>query len=97
MGCWNRWNKIWKIPGIGEPTNIFEKVEDCAVVNDLTGSNSSISPHFPWDDVSDYSELKEYAYNYGLCFDLVNSNTFQDFSETKKSYKFGSLTNNKKN
>ena len=88
--------RFGRFPGIGEPTNIFEKVEDCAVVNDLTGSNSSISPHFPWDDVSDYSELKEYAYNYGLCFDLVNSNTFQDFSETKKSYKFGSLTNNKK-
>tara|TARA_Y100000996_G_C22534329_1_gene647752 strand:+ start:205 stop:1494 length:1290 start_codon:yes stop_codon:yes gene_type:complete len=85
-----------RFPGIGEPTNIFEKIEDCAVINDLTGSTSSISPHFPWDNVSDYSELKEHATHYGLNFDLINSNTFQDFSNSKSSYKFGSLTNIKK-
>ena len=88
--------RFGRFPGIGEPTNIFEKIEDCAVVNDLTGSNPSISPHFPWDNVDDYKELKEYASKYSLKFDLINSNTFQDFSDSNHSYKFGSLTNSEK-
>ena len=48
-----------RFPGIGEPQNIFEKIEDCAVINDLVGITSSVSPHFPWDDVDDYPALKQ--------------------------------------
>ena len=46
-----------RFPGIGEPNNIFEKIEDCAVINDLVGITEKVSPHFPWDNVSDFKEL----------------------------------------
>ena len=85
--------RFGRFPGIAEPRNIFEKIEDCAVVNDLIGITSSVSPHFPWDNVKNYKKLKDHAANYGLKFDVVNSNTFQDQANHKHSYKFGSLTN----
>ena len=43
--------RFGRFPGLGEPNNIFEKIEDCGVVNDLVGITSSVSPHFPWDNV----------------------------------------------
>lgn len=85
-----------RFPGIGEPRNIFEKVDDCAVVNKLTQATKGISLHIPWDKPSDYIELKEKVENYGMYFDAMNSNTFQDQIEQKHSYKYGSLTHTKK-
>ncbi len=43
-----------KFPIPGEPTNIHEKLEDCAVVQQLCRTTPRVSPHFPWDKVSDY-------------------------------------------
>ena len=85
--------RFGRFPGLGEPRNIFEKIEDCGVVNDLVGIASSVSPHFPWDNVEDYKALKDHATSYGIKFDVVNSNSFQDQINQKYSYKFGSLTN----
>ena len=82
-----------RFPGIGEPQNIYDKIEDCAVINDLIGFTNKVSPHFPWDNVDDFSELKEFADGYGIGFDVVNSNTFQDPSDGKETFKYGSLTN----
>jgi len=82
-----------RFPGIGEPQNIYEKIEDCAVINDLVGITQKVSPHFPWDNVSDFKELKEFADNFNIGFDVVNSNTFQDNGEDNLSFKYGSLTN----
>ncbi|MGA1227653.1 MAG: sugar isomerase [Tamlana sp.] len=82
-----------RFPGIGEPQNIFEKIEDCAVINDLNGFTQKVSPHFPWDNVSDFKELKEFADSYGIGFDVVNSNTFQDPQNNNETFKYGSLTN----
>lgn len=81
-----------RFPGIGEPRNIFEKLEDCAVINQMVRCTPKVSPHFPWDRVDDFSELKQHADNLGLSFDAVNSNTFQDQPGQPLSYKFGSLT-----
>src|SRR6476660_2121167 len=36
-----------KFPIPGEPTNIHEKLEDCAVVNQLSRVTPRVSPHFP--------------------------------------------------
>jgi len=33
-----------RFPGISEPRNIFEKLEDCAVVNDLVRITGEVSP-----------------------------------------------------
>jgi L-rhamnose isomerase / sugar isomerase len=80
-----------KFPIAGEPTNIHEKLEDCAVVNQLSTMTPRVSPHFPWDKVSDYAALKEEAASLGLGFDAVNSNTFQDQPGQTHSYNTGSL------
>lgn len=85
-----------RFAGPGEPSGIFDKLADCAVINQLTRVTPAVSPHFPWDEVSDYAELKERAAKLGLHFDAVNSNTFQDQSSQKHSYKFGSLSHTDK-
>jgi L-rhamnose isomerase/sugar isomerase len=82
-----------RFPGPAEPRNIFEKLEDCAVINNLVRCTPCVSPHFPWDRVDDFRELKEHADNLGLAFDAVNSNTFQDQPGQAHSYKYGSLSN----
>ena len=58
-----------RFPGTGEPRNIFEKVEDCGVINQLSRCTSRVSPHFPWDRVDDFSELKQHAGQFGLSWD----------------------------
>ena len=85
-----------RFPITGEPRNIFEKVEDCAVINQLSHCTSRISPHFPWDVVDDFAELKQFAADFGLGWDSINSNTFQDLPGQQHSYKFGSLTHTSK-
>jgi L-rhamnose isomerase / sugar isomerase len=81
-----------KFPIAGEPTNIHEKLEDCAVINQLSALTPRVSPHFPWDKVSDYGALREEAASLGLGFDAVNSNTFQDQPGQAHSYSTGSLS-----
>ncbi|HEY0411701.1 MAG TPA: TIM barrel protein [Allosphingosinicella sp.] len=80
-----------KFPISGEPTNIHEKLEDCAVVQQLSRATPRVSPHFPWDRVEDYPALREEAQALGLGFDAVNSNTFQDQPDQPWSYRNGSL------
>ena len=68
-----------KFPIPGEPTNIFEKLEDCAVVHALGRATPTVSPHFPWDKVDDDRGAEgDRPRRLGLAFDAVNSNTFQD-------------------
>jgi L-rhamnose isomerase/sugar isomerase len=81
-----------RFPGPGEPRNIFDKLEDCAVIHRLSQVTPKVSPHFPWDKVTDCQALRQAASAHGLGFDAVNSNTFQDQKGQARSYKFGSLT-----
>jgi L-rhamnose isomerase / sugar isomerase len=81
-----------RFPGIGEPRNVFEKLEDCDVIHRLGRISRTVSLHFPWDRADDYSRLKAHARDLGLTFDAVNSNTFQDQAGQALSYKYGSLT-----
>ncbi len=81
-----------KFPLPGEPTNIHEKLEDCAVIQQLSQVTPRVSPHFPWDQVSDYKALKQEAAAQGLAFDAVNSNTFQNQAGQQHSYETGSLS-----
>ena len=81
-----------KFPIAGEPTNIHEKLEDCAVINQLCRVTPRVSPHFPWDKVNDFKALREEAADLGLGFDAVNSNTFQDQPGQAHSYNTGSLS-----
>jgi L-rhamnose isomerase/sugar isomerase len=77
----------------GEPRNIEEKIEDVGLLNALNGSSNAISLHIPWDIPKNPQDLKTLAKSYGLKFDAVNSNTFQDQAYAQYSYKFGSLQN----
>jgi L-rhamnose isomerase/sugar isomerase len=81
-----------RFPGLGEPRNIHDKLADCGVIQQLCRATPNVSPHIPWDKVADYNALRQEAASYELGFDAVNSNTFQDQSNQKVSYKFGSLT-----
>src|SRR5271157_6426020 len=85
-----------RFPGPGEPRNVFDKLEDCATIHELTRATPTCSPHFPWDKVGDYRELAEFAAGLGVGFDAVNSNTFQDQPGQKVSYKLGSLSHSDK-
>jgi len=85
-----------RFPGKSEPRNIFEKLEDCAIINKLVCITGEVSPHFPWDVVENMSEVKEAADHHGLTFGPVNSNTFQDQIGQKQSYKYGSLSHSDK-
>ncbi len=81
-----------RFPGLGEPRHVMEKLEDCAVIHQLTRATLAVSLHFPWDKPSDVAALREQALRFGLGFDAVNSNTFQDQPGQAHSYKYGSLT-----
>jgi len=81
-----------RFPIAGEPANVREKLEDCAVVQQLCRITPGVSPHLPWDKVGDAAALREHAAGLGLHFDAVNSNTFQDQPGQAQSYRNGSLT-----
>ncbi len=85
-----------RFPGPGEPRGIFDKLEDCATIHQLTRATPTCSPHLPWDKVDDLRALKEAATSLGVGFDAVNSNTFQDQPGQELSYKFGSLSASQK-
>src|SRR6185312_13625764 len=80
-----------RFPGAGEPRDIFDKIEDCAVIQQLTRATPTVSLHIPWDK-ADPNRLKQAASRFGLGFDAMNSNTFADAENQKLSYKFGSLS-----
>ena len=84
--------RFGRFPGPGEPRNIFEKVDDCAVIQALTRVTPEISLHIPWDRPDDPAALLEQAAARGLSMTTVNSNTFEDQPGQAHSYKFGSLT-----
>ena len=80
-----------RFPGLGEPRDVFDKLDDCGVIHRLTGATPSVSLHIPWDD-ADPAQLQAKAEETGLRFDAMNSNTFQDQPGQALSYKFGSLS-----
>ncbi len=80
-----------RFPGPGEPRNIFDKLEDCGVIQALTRATPAVSLHIPWDKAP-AADLLGKAAELGLRFDAMNSNTFQDQPGQAHSYKFGSLS-----
>ncbi|HLO98947.1 MAG TPA: L-rhamnose isomerase [Fimbriimonas sp.] len=78
--------KTFAAPGAAR--TIWEKVDDAAEVHRLTGIAPSIALHIPWDKVSDFSELSQYASCKGIAIGAINPNVFQ-----RDEYKLGSLGN----
>ncbi|MBS1948942.1 MAG: sugar isomerase [Bacteroidetes bacterium] len=75
----------------GEPRNLEEKINDIALLHALNKSSGAISLHIPWDIPENSTHIKTVAAQYGLKFDAMNSNTFQDQPGQQLSYKFGSM------
>jgi L-rhamnose isomerase/sugar isomerase len=78
--------KVFKQPGV--PRNTFEKIDDAAEVQRLTGCCPSVALHIPWDATGDYAALKRYAEERGVRIGAINPNVFQD-----DEYKLGSVCN----
>ena len=81
-----------RFPGPGEPRDVYEKLDDCAVIQALVRVTPEISIHWPWDHVADLARLASFAAARGLRIGSTNSNTFQDQAGQPMSYKFGSLS-----
>ncbi|MHB1406508.1 MAG: L-rhamnose isomerase [Desulfitobacteriaceae bacterium] len=78
--------KVFKQQGV--PRNPFEKLEDAAEVQRVTGVCPTVAVHIPWDKVEDYGAFKKHAQDLGLRIGAVNPNLFQD-----DDYALGSLCN----
>ena len=94
--------RFGRFPGGGEPRNLEEKIEDVGLLHALNQSSGAISLHIPWDIPTDAAKIRSLAASFGLRFDAMNSNTFQDQpspaegsakakSGQQLSYKFGSM------
>lgn len=76
--------KTFAAPGAAR--TVWEKLDDAAEVQRLTGIAPSVALHIPWDEVDDYAALKRYAAERGLEIGAINPNVFQD-----DGYKLGSV------
>lgn len=83
--------RFGRFPGGGEPRNLEEKLDDIFVLHQLNRSSGAVSLHIPWDIPTDPAAIQQRAASYGIRFDAVNSNTFQDQPGQSFSYKYGSL------
>jgi L-rhamnose isomerase/sugar isomerase len=83
--------RFGRFSGGGEPRSLEEKIEDIGLLHALNRSSGAISLHIPWDIPKDAAAIRALAAGYGLRFDAMNSNTFQDQPGQENSYKFGSL------
>ena len=72
----------------GVPRDPFEKIEDAATVNRLTGIAPKVALHIPWDRVDDFAKLRQHAGDLGVALGTINANVFQD-----NDYMLGSVTN----
>ena len=72
----------------GVPRDPFEKIEDAATVNRLTGIAPKVALHIPWDRVDDFAKLRQHASDLGVELGTINANVFQD-----NDYMLGSVTN----
>jgi L-rhamnose isomerase/sugar isomerase len=78
--------KVFNTPGTAR--NVWEKIDDAALVHRLTGVAPTVALHIPWDKVEDYGELASYAIERGVRIGSISPNLFQE-----DDYRLGSLTN----
>ncbi|MBS3966240.1 MAG: L-rhamnose isomerase [Truepera sp.] len=70
----------------GAARDVWEKIEDAALIHQLSGIAPSVALHIPWDKVDDYAQLRQYAEAKGIRLGAINPNLFQD-----DAYRLGSL------
>src|ERR1700722_15024759 len=88
--------RFGRFSGGGEPRSLEEKIEDVGLLHALNRSSGAISLHIPWDIPQNAASIRALAAQFGLRFDAMNSNTFQDQPGQQQTYKYGSLQNVRK-
>jgi L-rhamnose isomerase len=68
--------EVFTQPGV--PRNPVEKPADAARVPALTSSAPAVVLHIPWDEVTDFGELRTRAEELGIGSGTIDSNTFLD-------------------
>jgi len=76
--------KTFAAPGAAR--NVWEKLEDAALIHRLSGIAPSVALHIPWDRVEDWEQLNAYAQEQGIQIGAINPNLFQD-----EEYRLGSI------
>ena len=76
--------KVFRNPGAARDP--YEKIDDAALVHQLTGVAPSVALHIPWDRVDDYGKLAKHAADAGLRIGAINPNVFQE-----DEYRLGSV------
>ena len=74
----------------GAATTTEQKLDDAAMVHQMTGISPTVAVHIPWDrpEDDDYDAMCQYAEAQGIRIGAVNPNVFQD-----DEYRLGSLGN----
>ncbi len=89
-GYANSGTRFKTFPHAGAARTTREKLDDAAMVHQLTGIAPSVALHIPWDkpEDDDYDALRQYAESKHIALGAINPNVFQD-----EIYKLGSFGN----
>lgn len=85
-GYGNSGTRFKVYPWQGAARTLFEKLEDAAMVQRMTGVCPGVAIHIPWDQVDDWTQAERHADRLGVHIGAVNPNLFQD-----DAYRLGSL------
>jgi L-rhamnose isomerase / sugar isomerase len=85
-GYGNSGTRFHVYPWPGAARTVWERIDDAALVHQLTGCCPSVAIHVPWDRVDDWGELRAYAEERGIRIGAVNPNLFGE-----DEYRLGSL------
>src|SRR2546423_1542429 len=87
-GYGNSGTRFHVYPWPGAARTVWERIDDAALVHELTGCCPSVALHIPWDAVDDWGALGDYARGRGIRIGAINPNLFGD-----DSFRLGSLAN----
>jgi L-rhamnose isomerase / sugar isomerase len=87
-GYGNSGTRFHAFPWPGAARNVWERLDDAALVHRLTGCCPSVALHIPWDDVADWDALGAYAAERGIRIGAINPNLFGE-----DEYRLGSFCN----
>ncbi len=88
-GFGNAGTRFGVFPETGAARDVFEKIEDAALVHRLTGACPTIALHIPWDlppAGMDWAALAAFAQEQGIRLGAINPNLFQE-----REYMLGSV------
>jgi L-rhamnose isomerase / sugar isomerase len=86
-GYGNSGTRFHVYPWPGAARTVWERIDDAALVHELTGCCPSVAIHIPWDRVDDWGGLHRYVEERGLRIGSVSANLFGD-----DEYRLGSLS-----